>query len=187
MWAESAERLRAAGLEQADSDARRIVEEASGHEGAALAVHLDDPVTERQIAYHDDMLARRLAGEPLQYALGRWGFRHLDLAVDQRVLIPRPETEQVVEVGLPELDRLDIATRELHVVDLGTGSGAIALSVATERVRTQVWAVDIYPTRAWPSPGRTSSASVGRRRGCGCSRGAGSSRCPPSSAARSRS
>jgi release factor glutamine methyltransferase len=92
-------------------------------------------------------VARRAAGEPLQYVLGRWQFRSLDLMVDRRVLIPRPETEQVVEVALAELDRMgpeSPAARSSRIaVDLGTGSGAIALSLAAERPRLDVWATDI--------------------------------------------
>jgi release factor glutamine methyltransferase len=84
------------------------------------------------------MLERRAAGEPLQYVLGRWGFRRLDLFVDRRVLIPRPETEVVTEVALAELDRVGGRL----AVDLGTGSGAIALSVALERPRVEVLATD---------------------------------------------
>jgi len=103
---------------------------------------LGDEVTQGGMARLDAMVARRLDGEPLQYVLGRWGFRHLDLMVDRRVLIPRPETEQVVEVALAELDRVGGRDVPTTVVDLGTGSGAIALSVATERVRTTVWATD---------------------------------------------
>jgi release factor glutamine methyltransferase len=122
--------------------------------------HLDEPVTEGRLAHHDDMVRRRVAGEPLQYTLGRWGFRHLDLAVDPRALIPRPETEQVVEVGLAELDRLGVADRELDVVDLGTGTGAIALSVATERLRTRVWAVDLSPDAL--ALARANLAGIGR-------------------------
>src|SRR4051794_36234426 len=74
------------------------------------------------------MVERRAAGEPLQYVLRRWGFRTLDLLVDQRVLIPRPETEVVVEVAIRELRRVD--ARPPLVADLGTGSGALAPSVA---------------------------------------------------------
>jgi len=89
------------------------------------------------------MVERRLNGEPLQYVLGSWSFRGLDLMVDRRVLIPRPETEQVVEVALRELDRRNGSD---HVaVDLGTGSGAIALSIAHERKHVQMWAVDASP------------------------------------------
>src|SRR4051794_17294217 len=75
------------------TDARRIVEEASGREGAELAAFLDAPSTVITRAHYDAMVRRRSRGEPLQYVLGRWGFRTLDVRVDRRVLIPRPETE----------------------------------------------------------------------------------------------
>jgi release factor glutamine methyltransferase len=67
---------------------------------------LDEPVSERASAYFSAMVDRRATGEPLQYVLGRWSFRQLELVVDRRVLIPRPETEQVVEVALAELAAL---------------------------------------------------------------------------------
>jgi release factor glutamine methyltransferase len=93
------------------------------------------------------LAARRRAGEPLQYVLGHWAFRSLDLLVDQRVLIPRPETEQVVEVALGEIGRPGSAVRT--VVDAGTGSGAIALSLATELAprhpAASLWATDASP------------------------------------------
>src|SRR5439155_1362369 len=87
-----------------------------------------------------DMVERRVAGEPLQYVLGAWGFRTLDLLVDRRVLIPRPETETTVEVALEQAKRVD--DDPVVVVDLGTGSGAIALSMATEHDTAEVWATD---------------------------------------------
>lgn len=121
-------------------DARRIVERAGGFEGADFHAGLDEPVTTRALAFFDSMVERRAAGEPLQYVLGAWGFRSLDLYVDRRVLIPRPETEQVVEVALAELRGL--GSEKPVVVDLGTGSGAIALSVAVEVPAAQVWATD---------------------------------------------
>jgi release factor glutamine methyltransferase len=92
------------------------------------------------------MLARREAGEPVQYVLGHWAFRKLDLMVDGRVLIPRPETEVVVEVALSELALIVPAGAQGPqpvVVDLGTGSGAIALSIATERADVEAWATDM--------------------------------------------
>jgi release factor glutamine methyltransferase len=117
-------------------EARRIVEEAASDPWPVL---LDEPVSSRAAAYFEQMVARRSTGEPLQYVLGRWGFRRLDLMVDRRVLIPRPETEQVVSVALVELERLVEADRltggkmgDPVIVDLGTGSGAIALSLAAE-------------------------------------------------------
>jgi len=142
------------------ADARRIVEEAAGVPPAELLLVLDDPVTERGMARFDDMVARREAGEPLQYVLGHWGFRSLDLMVDRRVLIPRPETEAVVEVALAELDRLGGREVATTVVDLGTGSGAIALAVATERVRARVWAADLSEDAL--AVARANLAGIGR-------------------------
>jgi release factor glutamine methyltransferase len=104
---------------------------------------------------------RRAAGEPLQYVLGHWPFRSVELRVDRRALIPRPETERVVEVALVELDRICrrpaaavstmsitpvVRGSHLVCVDLGTGSGAIALSLAVEGGAMcpdiQIWAAD---------------------------------------------
>lgn len=126
------------------SDARRIVERASGHFGSDLLLELDRAITAREMAYFDSMLERRAAGEPLQYVLGSWGFRTLDLYLDKRVLIPRPETEVVAGFAIDEFDRV-VAARGSgrgNVVDLGTGSGAIALSVAVERTNVEVWGTD---------------------------------------------
>jgi release factor glutamine methyltransferase len=106
------------------------------------------PTTPRATALA--LAARRAAGEPLQYVLGTWAFRSLELAVDRRVLIPRPETEQVVEVALDELARIARArsgkAAPLICIDLGTGSGAIALALASEGAPSgqslEVWATD---------------------------------------------
>ena len=164
LLAEATGRLRRAGVDTADHDARRIVEEASGFEGALLTISLGELVTERAMARYDDMMARREMGEPLQYVLGRWGFRTLDLAVDRRVLIPRPETEMLVEVALGEIDRVAAgrtgARGPVVVADLGTGSGAIALSVAVERVNTAVWACDASADAV--AAARANLAGIGR-------------------------
>jgi release factor glutamine methyltransferase len=93
------------------------------------------------------LAARRATGEPLQYVFGHWPFRDLDLHVDPRVLIPRPETEQVVEVALGEARRLRGLRPGvgLVAVDAGTGSGAIALALATELgagALERIWATD---------------------------------------------
>ncbi len=109
--------------------ARWLCEVASGTDGDDFLALRDRPATQRGVAHLDAMLARYAAGEPLQYVLGRWGFRHLDLMVDRRVLIPRPETELVVDTALG-LARSQ--PRPLICADLGTGSGAIGLSLASE-------------------------------------------------------
>ncbi len=124
----------------AEREAGFVLERASGLDRAGLVGRLDDPVPARTVAFVEGMIERRRRGEPLQYVLGLWSFRRLELVVDRRVLIPRPETESVVEVALAELALLDVE-RPL-VVDFGTGSGAIALSVALEVPRARVWGTD---------------------------------------------
>jgi release factor glutamine methyltransferase len=122
-------------------EARRIVEEVCGREGAELTPHLDTVPDALHLARYRQMVERRASGEPLQYVLGRWGFRTLDVHVDRRVLIPRPETEVVVDRALRAVDDLSATT----AVDLGTGSGVIAMSLAAERTALSVWATDASP------------------------------------------
>jgi release factor glutamine methyltransferase len=127
-----------------EREARWLCQEASGLEGVEWLSALDVPATQRTVAHLDAMVERRRGGEPLAYVLGHWAFRTLELMVDNRVLIPRPETELVAERALAESRaRLD-PHRAITVVDLGTGSGAIALSLAAElpRGRAEVWATD---------------------------------------------
>jgi release factor glutamine methyltransferase len=123
-------------------EARWLVEVATALDGPELDTALTEPVTVRTVADLDVMVARYLAGEPLQYVMGRWSFRRLDLAIDRRVLIPRPETELVAGVAI-ELAAAVPSTRS--VVDLGTGSGAIGLSLAHELplAGTTVWITDV--------------------------------------------
>ncbi|MGI8792241.1 MAG: peptide chain release factor N(5)-glutamine methyltransferase [Acidimicrobiales bacterium] len=122
-------------------EAHRILEQVSGLSRSEMVVGLGDPVPERVIPYFREKVARRAAGEPLQYVLGSWAFRSLDLMVDQRVLIPRPETEFVVEEGIRALKACPDAEAPV-LVDLGTGSGAIGLSLAVEIPTAEVWATD---------------------------------------------
>lgn len=157
---EAVERLTSAGSVSAEADSRWIVAECLEIPAVQLSGALRELATERGVARFDDMVVRRAAGEPLQYVLGSWGFRRLDLMVDPRVLIPRPETESVVEVALGELDALGGRDRPTRVVDLGTGSGAIALSLAVERVRTEVWATDVSADAL--AVARANIAGVGR-------------------------
>ncbi len=143
------------------NETRWIIERAAGFDGAEYVLGLDEKVTERGMHFHDLMVERRLAGEPLQYVLGRWGFRTLDLFVDRRVLIPRPETEVVAGLAIAELQsmRTNGIDRPV-VVDLGTGSGAIGLSVAVEVERTQVWITDASADAL--AVARSNLAGIGR-------------------------
>jgi release factor glutamine methyltransferase len=150
------ELLDEAGRRVEPGDARRIVEEVTGSEPGALHRALADLATVRGVARFDAMVARRAAGEPLQYVLGRWGFRTLDLLVDARVLIPRPETEVVAGLAIDAASRCSGPL----VADLGTGSGAIALSVAVECADAQVLAADVSADAI--AVARANLAGIGR-------------------------
>jgi release factor glutamine methyltransferase len=146
--------LAAGGVGPADAEARFMLERASGSDAGdwlEIADVIPPARAEQQLR---EMLRRRVAGEPLQYVLGGWEFRGLDLFVDRRVLIPRPETEYVVEVALEEAARSGLrrARRRLALVDsrpaavvadIGTGSGAIAIALAAELPDVEVWATDV--------------------------------------------
>ena len=138
--------------------ARWLCEVASGAD--RLDDVLDEPATQRMVAHLDRMLVRHDAGEPLAYVLGRWGFRRLDLAVDRRVLIPRPETEVVAGVAI-ELARA--RPRPVTVVDLGTGCGAIGLALADELPveGVTVWLTDVSVDAV--DVARANLAGIGRR------------------------
>ncbi|WP_051062443.1 peptide chain release factor N(5)-glutamine methyltransferase [Ilumatobacter nonamiensis] len=129
------------GLLDDDTHARWICETATGSSPTEFAALHDQAATERAVARLDAMVARARSGEPIQYVLGSWGFRHLDLAIDDRVLIPRPETELVAETAI-ELAAASGPIR--RVADLGTGSGAIGLAMADELPHegTTVWITD---------------------------------------------
>ena len=102
-------------------------------------VHATDLLIDLVIDAADAATARRLTGAPLQYAIGRAAFRHLFLHVDERVLIPRPETEELVTLALT------YATPHCTIVDVGTGSGAIALALAQESKAARVIGTDLSP------------------------------------------
>ena len=138
--------------------ARWLCEVASGAD--RIEDVLDEPATHRMVAHLDAMLARHSAGEPLAYVLGRWAFRHLDLAVDPRVLIPRPETEVVAGIAVDLARSLPLP---VTVADLGTGSGAIGLALADELPVTgvTVWLVDDDPDAL--DVARANLAGIGRR------------------------
>ena len=143
-FVEAEQRFSSAGFESPQVDARRIVERASGFEGSEFHKGLDELAKENAVRHFDEMVQRRLKNEPLQYVCGVWGFRCLDLMVDNRVLIPRPETEIVAGIAIEELRKHSASERKL-VADLGTGSGAIGLSIAAETAATEIVLTDVSP------------------------------------------
>ncbi|MDP1821366.1 MAG: peptide chain release factor N(5)-glutamine methyltransferase [Acidimicrobiales bacterium] len=158
---EAVQRLAAAGVDDPGQEARWMVERATGWTAAAQAGALDEALTERQLRFLDLMVERRVTGEPLQYVLGRWAFRTLDLLVDRRVLIPRPETEGVAGLAI-DLVAERPGEDPTIVADLGTGSGAIALSVAAECwPHVEVWGTDASADAL--AVARANLAALGRR------------------------
>jgi release factor glutamine methyltransferase len=126
--------LAAAGVDSPRLDAELLLAEATGVDRARLAAEPQTPVEPAAGRRFGQMVRRRALREPVAYILGRKGFREIELAVDPRVLIPRPETELLVEVAV------ELASRT--VLDVGTGSGAVALAVAHELPGSEVTATD---------------------------------------------
>jgi release factor glutamine methyltransferase len=134
--AEAERRLTAARVETPGVDAEWLVAHVLGTTRSGLAARGDDEVDGL-----DPLLARREAREPLAYILGEWGFRRLTLKTDARALVPRPETETLVERALALVAELEAP----RILDVGVGSGAIALALKDERPDAVVAGVDISP------------------------------------------
>lgn len=129
--------LAAAGVEDPRLDAEVLLAEAAGKSRAALIAETAAGLEPAAVRRFGELVRRRLRREPVAYIVGRKGFRRLELAVDRRVLVPRPETELLVELA--------VELRPARVLDIGTGSGAIALAVADELPTAEVVATDTSP------------------------------------------
>ena len=138
-------------------DAQLLLAHALGRDRGWLYAHGRDPVDADARARFAALLARRQAGEPVAYLRGRQGFWTLELAVTPDTLIPRPETERLVELALERLPR----GAPLRLADLGTGSGAIALALARERPLARVDAVDASAAALDVARANAASAGLG--------------------------
>jgi release factor glutamine methyltransferase len=134
-------RLQAAGIDSAAPEALALLEAATGLERSVLMLRPERELHGDERRRLRDSLRRRVAREPLQHILGTAPFYGLELAVDTSVLVPRPETERLVELVLEALQGVE----RPRVLDVGTGSGAIALALRAERPDAEVIAADVVP------------------------------------------
>jgi release factor glutamine methyltransferase len=151
----SVDALRAAGIDEPRLDAELLLADATGWERAQMAANPEAEIPPPAARRFAEMVRRRLRREPVAYILGRRGFRHLELAVDPRVLIPRPETELLVELAL------ELQPRSL--LDVGTGSGAIALAIAAELPDCVVGATDASAPALGVARGNAERLGLGGR------------------------
>lgn len=138
---EGAHRLRQAGVPEARREAGSLVAHVLGRDRSFILSHADDPIDEQQAERFRQYLERRVQREPLQYITGHQEFFGLDFEVTKDVLIPRPETELLIETALKLIDR----SAELFICDVGTGSGCIVITLLHELQQARAIALDISP------------------------------------------
>ena len=138
---EAAEDLRASGVGEARREAGSLLSHALARDRAFLVTHADELLTAEQLRSFRSLVGRRAAGEPLQYIKGTQEFYGLDFEVNTDVLIPRPETELLVETALEILK----GTGSPLLCDVGTGSGCIAVSLLHARTDARAFALDVSP------------------------------------------
>src|SRR5713226_6877264 len=153
---EGAQVLREAGVAEARREAGSVLAYAVGRDWTFVVTHADEPLETEAIETFRTLIERRAAGEPLQYITGHQEFFKLDLEVTPDVLIPRPETELIVEIAL-ELLKDD---PEQFIADIGTGSGCIAISLLHELPDARAIATDISAAALWVAQRNTDRHGV---------------------------
>jgi release factor glutamine methyltransferase len=138
-------------------DAEWLLAHALGRSHGWLYAHADDAVDDATRVRYENLVERRSGGEPVAYLTGRRGFWTLDLQVTRDTLIPRVETERLVELALQHVP----TDRAVRIADLGTGSGAIALAIASERPRAEIVATDASGAALGIASGNARSAGIG--------------------------
>lgn len=139
--------LELAGCDTPRLDAEILLAHSVGRNRAWLYAHLTEPLSPESMAHFESLLARRAQREPVAYLTGSRAFYGLDFAVSPAVLVPRPETERLIELSLPHLQNALSQATPPTVVDVGTGSGCIAVTLATHLPQVTVIATDI----SWPA------------------------------------
>jgi release factor glutamine methyltransferase len=155
-WSADACLRRARAHLEAD-EAALLLAHVLGRTRAWLYAHGDAVVPSESVARFESLASRRIAGEPVAYLLGQRGFWHFDLAVTPDTLIPRPETERLVELALERIPQ----SAAWRIADLGTGSGAIALAIAYERPQAHVVASDRSQSALDVARGNAASLGIG--------------------------
>ena len=151
--------LRKAGVEEARREAGSLLAHTLGQDRSFLITHADEILADSELASFREFVMRRAAGEPRQYITGHQEFFGLDLEVTPDVLIPRPETELLVETALKLLPR----TREPLICDVGTGSGCIAIALLYQRADARAVGLDISPAALRVAARNAARHGVGER------------------------
>jgi release factor glutamine methyltransferase len=156
---EGATRLRVAGLAEPRREAGSLLSHTTGRDSAFLITHADESLNAEQLSNFRAFVARRVAGEPFQYIAGRQEFYGLEFEVNGDVLIPRPETELLVEEALELLKGSEAPL----ICDVGTGSGCIAVTLLHERADARGYALDISPEALHVAARNAARHGVGER------------------------
>jgi len=149
----------AKGIESARLDAELLLGHATGLERVELYTNYDRPLTAAEVDRYRELVRRRARREPVAYIIGKREFWSLEFAVDRRVLIPRPETETLVEAAIEKArDR-----GGLRIVDVGTGCGAVAVALAVELPRARIVATDVSQAVLEVAPANATRHGVAER------------------------